>query len=282
MFRPNSSLSGLDDIIRLVTGLENFTWRQLLNYCLWISVGISLMMAQFEPAATAGLPVGSVFANWFVTFFSASLFMAACIGAAVYLGLRQPWPVVVAILLLPFLLAPVSLFVDISQGVDPPLGTSGLGLGERLLQETYELALPSVSLAAAICLLSWQVIRGLRQKAVTTAEPEPEIETSGPMLMKAISGVPHTLGNDLVRVEAQDHYVRVVTAKGSVTLKMSFADCLEALEEFEGAQCHRSHWVSFRHVTSIQRSGSAYICVLDDGAEIPLSRRRQSEFRQFL
>ena len=75
----------------------------------------------------------------------------------------------------------------------------------------------------------------------------------------------------LVRLEAQDHYLLVVTAKGSETLLLRMADA-EAELEGAGLRVHRSHWVAPAGVTRHLRQKGRDFLVTQDGSEIPVSR----------
>lgn len=75
----------------------------------------------------------------------------------------------------------------------------------------------------------------------------------------------------LVRLEAQDHYLLVVTAKGSETLLMRMADA-EAELQGAGLRVHRSHWVAPMGVTRHLRQKGRDFLITQDGSEIPVSR----------
>jgi DNA-binding LytR/AlgR family response regulator len=44
-----------------------------------------------------------------------------------------------------------------------------------------------------------------------------------------------------------------------------------------GAQIHRSHWVADAHVAHLRRDGDQTYCLLDNGAVLPVGRRRRAE-----
>ena len=47
--------------------------------------------------------------------------------------------------------------------------------------------------------------------------------------------------------------------------------------EGRGLLVHRSHWVASAHVTSVVRRGRDTVCLLDNGDEVAVSRRRRAE-----
>jgi hypothetical protein len=76
----------------------------------------------------------------------------------------------------------------------------------------------------------------------------------------------------LVRIEAQDHYLRVVTRAGSEMLLMRMADAEAELPETLGLRVHRSHWVALAGVAGRRRTGDRPVLCMVDGAEVPVSR----------
>ena len=80
----------------------------------------------------------------------------------------------------------------------------------------------------------------------------------------------------LLRIEAQDHYLRVVTDRGAEMLLMRMADA-EAMLGAEGLRVHRSHWVALAAVEALRRDGGRWRLVMADGAEVPVSRGYRSQ-----
>ena len=76
----------------------------------------------------------------------------------------------------------------------------------------------------------------------------------------------------LIRIEAQDHYLKVVTDKGAPLILMRLGEAVEELGETSGLQVHRSHWVALDAVTAHHRIKGRDVLTLSDGAEIPVSR----------
>ncbi|SFS99729.1 transcriptional regulator, LytTR family [Sulfitobacter marinus] len=76
----------------------------------------------------------------------------------------------------------------------------------------------------------------------------------------------------LIRIEAQDHYLNVVTQKGSALVLLRLQDAVAALHAAEGLQVHRSHWVAKKAVAQHRRVQGRDYLVLVSGDEIPVSR----------
>lgn len=82
-----------------------------------------------------------------------------------------------------------------------------------------------------------------------------------------------------MRIEAQDHYLNVVTQKGSALILMRMGDAMAELKG-RGLQVHRSHWVSEGHVTAHRRDKGRDVLVMTDDAEVPVSRSFRAKARE--
>ena len=74
-------------------------------------------------------------------------------------------------------------------------------------------------------------------------------------------------------VQAEDHYLRIHTDRGSDLILMRLSDALEELEGLEGARTHRSWWVARDAVRDVARGNGRATLTLDDGLSAPVSRR---------
>jgi DNA-binding LytR/AlgR family response regulator len=87
------------------------------------------------------------------------------------------------------------------------------------------------------------------------------------------------LGAELYAVEAEDHYLRLHTSKGQDLILFRLADAIAELEGLEGAQTHRSWWVSRAAIAEIRRGEGRVDLVLKSGASVPVSRRNLKSLR---
>jgi hypothetical protein len=86
--------------------------------------------------------------------------------------------------------------------------------------------------------------------------------------------LPARLGDaGLLAVEAQDHYLKVHTDRGSDLVLMRMVDACALLEEASGARVHRSWWVAKRAVKDRRRNGSRVELLLVGGLTVPVSRK---------
>lgn len=84
--------------------------------------------------------------------------------------------------------------------------------------------------------------------------------------------LPAHLGRDLIALAMEDHYVRAHTPAGSTLILMRMRDAVAELAGMDGAQVHRSWWVSRSHVTGAQRDGRNVRLLLTGGIEAPVAR----------
>lgn len=91
-------------------------------------------------------------------------------------------------------------------------------------------------------------------------------------------------GARLIAVEAEDHYLRLHTDRGSDLILMRLSDALNELEGLEGAQTHRSWWVARGAVVSVARGDGRAALTLDGGPGqtliAPVSRRYARALRE--
>jgi len=120
-----------------------------------------------------------------------------------------------------------------------------------------------------------------------SGKDEPQLANSSPPAnlrrnIRFLQRLPLELGNDLVSLQAQDHYVRAVTLRGSEMVLMRLTDAEEELQGIQGLRVHRSWWVADAHLDRLERRDGKPVLVLGDGTRIPVSRTYLSSVRQHL
>ncbi len=88
------------------------------------------------------------------------------------------------------------------------------------------------------------------------------------------------LGDDLLYLKMEDHYVRAHTSNGNQLIHMRLADAVDELSASPGFQPHRSWWVSAASVDRIVKSGGQVFLIINDGKRIPVARRRLKDLRE--
>jgi hypothetical protein len=107
--------------------------------------------------------------------------------------------------------------------------------------------------------------------AAPPAMPEPlQGAANPPEFLKRLD---RPLTGDLLAVQAQEHYIRVIATDQTPMLLYRFSDALEQLKAWRGLQVHRSYWVSLDAIERIERDGTRMSLRLRNGERVPVSRR---------
>lgn len=77
----------------------------------------------------------------------------------------------------------------------------------------------------------------------------------------------------ILRLEALDHFVTVVTSAGQYHLRMRFADAIDEMDGVEGLRTHRSHWVAQHAILGAERENRRFFVHAACGARIPVNRK---------
>lgn len=259
--------------------LGPIAWRAILANMFVASALVGGFVVVVEPDHTAELSFLTAFGLWFLHI----LFILAIFVGSLRLLRHAGFPDLLATgaagLTSPAIFAPVSLLLDVGFGKPDEELTTSAHLLSVYLVEVSDVA--PVTWAAALT-MSFALYR-----QALLRHPAPDASgvvnaPAKPALKELIESVPSSLGNDIVRMQSQDHYVEVVTLEGRALITERFGDCVRRLDQMNGIQCHRSHWISLCHAESLSRAGSAYLCTMDNGDQVPVSRRRYSELKQRL
>lgn len=116
------------------------------------------------------------------------------------------------------------------------------------------------------------------QKAVPrVVVPADTVRSETPLFFERI---PRSLGNRLLALGMEDHYLRIYTDLGSDLVLCRFADALRELNTFDGLQVHRSWYVARSAIAEVQRDGRSMLVRLVNGLEVPVSRAYQKDVAQ--
>ncbi len=85
------------------------------------------------------------------------------------------------------------------------------------------------------------------------------------------SRLPDRIGTDLIYLQMEDHYLRVVTQAGEDLILMRFRDAIRELETYGGLQVHRSWWVVSTEIKRLSRSGRKIFLIMSNGSKVPVS-----------
>ena len=109
-----------------------------------------------------------------------------------------------------------------------------------------------------------------RRQALSEKPPDPAPQTqAAPRLLERL---PEAMRGGLISISVRDHYVDVLTDKGTSSLLMRFSDAIAETEPTEGAQIHRSHWVAWEFVQGFDKKSGRLLLSLDGAVSLPVSR----------
>ncbi|MDZ5646152.1 LytTR family DNA-binding domain-containing protein [Nitrospirillum sp. BR 11828] len=247
-------------------------------------VALSLVLAMFGPYGTY-LSMDSLSR---VVFWCASALGIAAMTRAVHAALRR-WPIAAAwpawqrrgvsalIASLPATLWIILLFSLCAQ---VSLGAQGgaQGGGQGGIVHFWRIW-PQVIVTSIV----FAVILGRRDSPVIVVpEPAPDLpapdlaapDLPAPDLAGAFlaSACPRLSGAGLLALEAEDHYLRIHTDRGSDLVLMRLRDAIADLGEGLGMQVHRSFWVARDAVVAVTVRGQVGQLRLSDGTVVPVSR----------
>lgn len=152
---------------------------------------------------------------------------------------------------------------------------TGLFFAHRLysVASLPQLFVPVLIVTAAITTVN--VFLGRAEPVQTHADPV----HPGPA--RFLQRLPARLrGATLHAVQAEDHYLRLHTDRGSDLILMRLSDAVEELEGLEGAQTHRSWWVAREAVRGVERGDGRAVLTLEGGLRAPVSRRYARALRE--
>lgn len=91
---------------------------------------------------------------------------------------------------------------------------------------------------------------------------------------------PRLRGAAIHAVQAEDHYLRIHTDRGSDLVLMRLSDAVKELQGLDGAQTHRSWWVARDAVIDVARGDGRATLTLKGGLTAPVSRRHARGLRE--
>jgi len=138
-------------------------------------------------------------------------------------------------------------------------------------------AVATVQLAITIVLLGKSTVRPRPDPAPTRAGTG-----TGSFPTTLLSRLPKRLGEDVVALQSEDHYLRVHTTLGSDLILMRLSDAIAAMEPSLGLQVHRSWWVAESAVCEIIRSEQRTHVKLTNGLLVPVGRSYSAVVRSWV
>jgi hypothetical protein len=183
-----------------------------------------------------------------------------------------------------------------NQADDSDTDFMGITLANPLLQEYLNIVGPVTTAWALICLprFHWlmpPLLHGRTTNNDAAVKPDTisvalelsaninsskAAESPTPTRATWRDRLPEQLGTDVIAVASELQYLRVWTPRGCALILGALAD-VESEDSASGLRVHRSWWVANEHVVSVRRTPTGAVCLMSDGRQVPVSRRRGSE-----
>lgn len=184
-----------------------------------------------------------------------AIVLAVAVRVVVYsrLGLAGIWPagMVTSTTVAALFSYPLFLVMDRSGSVYP-----------LMPPQPGELALFIFCLTLGFCAIRHALDEGQTDPAAPVA----------PNLPRLVDRLSPDLRGTVWRVSGRDHYVDILTDKGTGSVLMRFSDAMAELDGIDGEQVHRSHWVAAHAVAGTVREGGRVFLRLVCGERVPVSR----------
>ena len=115
---------------------------------------------------------------------------------------------------------------------------------------------------------------------VASGQPNETPEIGDDSRQQFFALIPRALGQDIIAVSSDMHYLHVHTTLGKCMVLGTIRDAANLLGD-AGLLVHRSHWVAHAHVRRIAKRGSAWECVMANDLRIPVSRRNRARVTEW-
>lgn len=161
------------------------------------------------------------------------------------------------------------LFTPLALGIDAVF--QGDPLNPTELLDEFQGVAPPVILCWLAINAPW--VLGFRLRSVAGPDTGSRDSRSGQPAAAFMAMVPGALRGELLYLEAELHYVAVVTSRGRALILYNLRDAIDELVDRPGVQPHRSYWVSAEHVTDLKRRGRQGLLCISNGDQVPVSRR---------
>jgi len=257
-------------------------------YFLAITLSLTLIFASLNPEGSGQVAGWLLIPFWLL---HTALPIALLVGAHIWLSWfsafesLNPWiKIALSGLVGAILFSPFALFLDLIFGNGP----AGVFADPRILTAEW---LNEILGAGPPIILVWLAINaphilqlnfGDRDSSTLTETAENKPSSNQPAPIGFWKVMPKSLGQELIYLQAELHYIRVVTTRGETLILYNLRDAIEELPPGLGTQTHRSYWVAFNHLEDLKRRGAHWVCVLKSGQTIPVSRRRAASVKKIV
>ena len=259
------------------------------QYYVWSGLALILIFAMLKPAATSEAGLIGRLIIWTIqvgVFLPILIFTHMALQAVAFINQLNPWlKLTLSGLLGSLFFVPLGLWIDFVFGLDDWSDIHNLnGFMSMVAKEFGGVVLPATLTwiainAPRILELDFRATRDTRIKPVSRPQKDTALRT----VPNFFSLLPSKIGNDVVYLKAELHYVRVVTGLGEALVLFNLKDAIKAMERVAGGiQTHRSYWVSAAHIASLATEKEGKFILTRNNQKVPVSRRRLAETKAYL
>ena len=252
-------------------------WISYLALC---AVGLIIGLTSLGPSASEGLGTLNKMAFWTAHVIPALILLASTQIALGQVERVSALPGLVQVFLsaivAALLFAPYAMAVDGLFGGDAALDDKGGSLWLRLTFELGNFIIPLVLFWTLINAPSLLKLESGGSRPSERDQPNPDPQDD---LAELWSRIPVRLGRRLVALSAELHYLRVFTTEGDALILFSFGRAVDLLQERNGMQIHRSHWVALDQIDEVVSQDGRVFCLMTGGLTLPVSRSYRSALK---
>ena len=77
----------------------------------------------------------------------------------------------------------------------------------------------------------------------------------------------------IIHIKAEGHYVRLITDGSKKIIRQPFSKVIKLIDVNDGMKIHRSHWVSYRAIKSVEKKDRRFFVKLHNGTCAPVSAK---------
>ena len=258
-------------------------WISYLALC---AVGLIIGLTSIGPSASEGLGTLNTMAFWTAHVIPALVLLASTQMALGQVERVSALPGLAQVLLsatvAALLFAPYALAIDGLFGGDAALDDKGGPLWLRMAFELGNFFIPLVLIWTLINAPSLLQLErgGFWPSEKRQPNPNPDFDPDPQEdLAEFWSRIPGRLGKRLVALSAELHYLRVYTTEGDALILFPFGRAVDLLQEQNGMQVHRSHWVALDQIDEVISQDGRVTCQMIGGLALPVSRSYRSALK---
>ncbi len=158
----------------------------------------------------------------------------------------------------------------------PYSGTSGPFLSWQHLTQAVANAPPGI--------IAWMFVNAFYDRVLRLPRFHyPPVDEGSPKMPAFLQGLDQAVGpEDVLALEACDHYLRIHTAGRTSMVYYRFGDAIAQISRQPGMQVHRSNWVAVGAMKGLEKHKHGYQLELANGARVPVSRTHLKDVMRLL